>query len=481
MIRSLLLVISVLGSGWIGDLPAQAVEFDAHFFPKTLRLDVHHGGTTDTEFFALEAVREEPVWAGPRTGLVTPFDRGQYQIRVTDPESGRLLYARGYSCVFGEWRTTAEAKEQMRVYRESRSLPYPRRPVQVQFLGRDRNNAFAEKFTCKVDPAAVTVRRDPPPGNVPLVRIVESGPPAIKVDLAVVAEGYPRSQMDLFEADGRRLFEIFFSYEPFRSRKSDFNVTLVCSASEGSGIDEPTRKRFSRSVVEASFNSFLMPRYVLVEDYCRLRDTLSGVPHDLCIILVNSDRYGGGGIYNWFMTATARHPWSRYVFVHEFGHAFAGLADEYYSSKVTYEDFYPAGTEPLAPNITRLGSTENPRKTLKWKDLVEADVPIPTPWPQKRYDALVRDLGRRMKRETATGKTPSEAFDVERELDRDRRKLLLDAPFSGKVGAFEGAGYLARGMFRPYQDCLMFSRSLVPFCPVCRRALGRMIDYLSRP
>jgi len=457
---------------------AQPGDFEAAFRPATLRIDFYHGGTAAEEFYILDALREEPGWAGPPTAPASPFDRGRYQVRVEEAGSGRLLFACGYDTVFGEWQTVPEAKERRRVFREAIAVPFPRHAVEVSIHIRERSGRRREACRWKVDPEDAGIRRDPPPGDLKRVVVLENGPPARKVDLVVVAEGYTAEQMGRFEADARRLLATFFSVSPFAERKADFNVTLVCAPSVQPGIDEPARGRFSRTAAEASFHSFGLPRYVLVQDHVRLRDLVAGVPYDALVVLVNSERYGGGGIYNWFLTVTAGNPWSPYVFVHEFGHAFAGLADEYYSSAVAYEDFYPAGVEPVAPNITRLaGGSERGR--LKWGDLVAEDTPLPTPWPRERYDALVAGQRKQVTAAREAGQTEEAVHALEARLNAERRAFLVGLEGHGKVGAFEGGGYVARGIYRPYLDCIMFSKALGPFCPVCRRELLRVIDHLS--
>ncbi|MBN2489467.1 MAG: peptidase M64 [Planctomycetes bacterium] len=473
MLRSLAILLTLLPA--VAAAP-QADGFDDAFRPGTLRLDYYHGGTATEEFFILDAVREEPGWAGPETGLVSPFDQGRYVVRVEDAASRRLLFSRGYATVFGEWQTVAEAKARRRVFRESISAPFPRRPVAVSIHVRDRTNRLREACRWQIDPGDGSVRRDPPPRDLERIVVERHGPPARKVDLVVVAEGYRADQMDRFEADARRLLETFFTVAPFAERRTDFNVTLLCTPSADEGIDEPACGRFRRTAAEASFDAFGLPRYVLVEDHVRLRDLVAGVPFDALVVLVNSAQYGGGGIYNWLVTVTARHPWSPYVLVHEFGHAFAGLADEYYSSAVTYEDFYPVGVEPAAPNITRLAGGAD-RARLKWGDLVAETTPLPTPWPQARYDALVAADRKQVAAAREAGRTEEEVHALEVHLDAGRRAWLAGLEWHGKVGAFEGGGYVAKGVYRPGLDCIMFSKGLGEFCPVCRRALGRVIDH----
>jgi hypothetical protein len=164
------------------------------------------------------------------------------------------------------------------------------------------------------------------------------------------------------------------------------------------------------------------------------------------------------------------------VFVHEFGHHFAGLADEYYTSDVAYETGATNLPEPWEPNITAL---KDPSR-LKWRDLVEPGTPIPTPWDKMEYETKSRETQAR-RRALLAKKVPETEIDA---LFREQLgwdvKFLSSMKYSGKVGAFEGAGYEAKGLYRPEADCIMFTRDPVGFCRVCRRAIGRIIDQYSR-
>lgn len=472
----LVLIAAAVGAQSAAPPAAESVAFEDFFRPATLRVDYFHGGDATEEFFVLDQVREEPGWAGPVRSLVTPFDRGRYQVRLHDKASGRLIFARGYATVFGEWQTVPEARTRRRIFRESVVMAFPRKPVEIVFLTRDSSNVFREKFRATIDPASSSIRRDPPSRSRAVAIAIESnGPPSEKVDLTLVAEGYTSSEADNFTHDAKRLTAALFSRRGLGKLREHFNVRAVFVPSPGSGIDEPARGEFRRTPLEASFDSFGLSRYVLVEDQVRLRDAVAGVPTDCIAVLVNSKRYGGGGIYNWFLTVTAGNPWAEYVIVHEFGHLFAGLADEYYSSAVTYDDFYPEGIEPVAPNITRLPGGDA-RERLKWGDLVAAGTPLPTPWPQAEYDRLV--AAGKQRTSGSEERADAAARTLEREVETLRVDFLRKLPTWGRVGAYEGGGYVARGVYRPSLDCVMFSRSrTVPFCPVCRRAVARMVDY----
>jgi hypothetical protein len=180
-----------------------------------------------------------------------------------------------------------------------------------------------------------------------------------------------------------------------------------------------------RASPRVEFNIFGLERYALTYDNRALRNTAAAAPYDVVEILSNDTRYGGGGIFNQQSTVAAANGSAAYVFIHELAHNLAGLGDEYVGS-VTYETGATIQTEPWEPNITALHDPAN----LKWRDLVEPGTPVPTPMS-----------------------------------------------YAGKVGAFEGAAYEARGLYRPEALCIMGSRKVLDFCRVCRRAINRIIDF----
>jgi hypothetical protein len=320
-----------------------------------------------------------------------------------------------------------------------------------------------------VDRAPITPRGE-------VFAIFESGPPATKVDLLVLADGYRAEDRAKFEADVKRLVGVLFATEPFRSRKSDFNVRAMHVPAAEAGISNPRKGVFRDTPLGTSFNAFDSDRYVLTYEDARLREIAAQAPYDTLMIVINERKYGGGGIFNLWATVTADTEPSAYVFVHEFGHSFAGLADEYYSSQVAYEQFNPEGTEPWEPNVTALLDP----KQLKWRDLVAEATPLPTPWNQKAYDEM--DLAYQAKRKKLIDeRAPEEASEaLMREVKATSSKMLQAEPWHGKVGAFEGAMYEAKGLYRPEADCIMFTRNPTTFCKVCARAIERTIDRYTR-
>jgi hypothetical protein len=294
------------------------------------------------------------------------------------------------------------------------------------------------------------------------------------VDLVLLGEGYTEAEMDKFHADARRLVNRLFSTEPFRSRKSDFNVWAIDLPAERSGVSRPRAGEFRRTPVSAEYNIFDSERYLLTYDNRTLRDVLAAVPYEFVEILVNEKQYGGGGIFNAQATTAVDTEFSDYIFVHEFGHHFAGLADEYYTSSVAYETGAMTHPEPWEPNVTALHDPER----LKWRDLVEPGTPLPTPWDKEAYEEHAQSIRLRRADLIRSG-APASAFDeLFREQARIEAELLHSMAHSGHVGAFEGAMYEAHGLYRPEIDCIMFTRTSV-FCRVCRRAIERIIDLYA--
>jgi len=438
-----------------------------------MRLDYYHTGTAAEERFSLDRVVVEPLpWPGGR-----PFDDtnlGKYFFEVVDRKTNLPIYSRGFASIYGEWEGTGEAKTISRTFHESLRFPAPDGPVQVVLKKRDPRNAFREIWSVLLDPKDMFVDSSKPASPGPLLEIQKSGDPADKVDFLIIGDGYTAAERPKFEKDARRLTDILFSVAPFKEHRSDFNVWGLCPPSDESGISRPSTGIHRRSRVGATYDAFGSERYVLTFENRLLRDVASFVPYDFIEILTNSRTYGGGGIFGLYSTVAADSVWSPYVFVHEFGHHFAGLADEYYTSDVAY---VPASdrVEPWEPNATALLDPKN----LKWKDLVSPGTPIPAPWNKAAFEAHSREI-QKLRRQIRAENRPEEEMDaLFRRQKIEEMKLLAAEPYAGKVGAFEGAIYEAKGYYRPQIDCIMFSRNDVPFCAVCRRAIERVIALYS--
>lgn len=464
--------------------------FDDWFVDKTMRIDYYHAGNSAEETIALDQVFDQGVWAGSRTHLVDPFNLGRYLVKVYDAASGTLIFSKGFDSYFGEYKTSGPALQGVRrTYHESALLPYPRKPVRFTVEAKDRQNASQALFSQVVDPAATTVIRERLVPGVKVFEVVKSGEPRRKVDVAIVAEGYTADQEGKLKADLDRFAAVFFKLEPYKSHRDEFNLYGVFKPSPESGCDEPSHGSFKATALGATFDSLGSERYLLTEDNKSLRDIAAHVPYDALYIMVNHKRYGGGGIYNLYCTFTTDNQWYEYLFLHEFGHSFAGLADEYYTSEVAYNEFYPRGVEPAEPNITAL--LEPGR--LKWKSLTSPGVEIPTRWEKTDFDAMdnayqkIRgEINAKIAKLKREGADAAEVARVEEESERLSREhadkvdaFLRASKYWGKVGAFEGAGYAAQGLYRPQLDCLMFTKGTKPFCKVCEAAVVRTILYYT--
>lgn len=441
--------------------------------PRTLRVDYYHTGNSHEERFSLDRVVLEPLeWPGNLNKSIDESQMGNSLFEVRDRASGKLLYSRGFNSVFGEWKTTEEALHGNRTFSESLRFPSPDAPVEVSLKERSGND-FHEVWKTVVDPKDKFVDRSRPPSPGPLLELQKTGDPATKVDLLVLGDGYTAGERGKFEKDARRFMEALFSTSPFREHQKDFNVWGLCPVAEESGVSRPSSGIYRRSPVGAAYDTFGTERYVLTTENRALRDAASFAPYEFIEILVNGQIYGGGGIFNQYATVAIDNLWAGYVGVHEFGHQFAGLADEYYTSDVAY---LPAEkrTEPWEPNVTALLDPAN----LKWKDLVAAGTPVPTPWDQAEFDRFERDIQRQRKELRAAGKPEAEIDELFRKQREREDAMLGSQKFAGKVGAFEGANYEAKGYYRSEVDCIMFTRHKT-FCAVCRRAIERVIGMYA--
>jgi hypothetical protein len=355
-------------------------------------------------------------------------------------------------------------------------FPWPQAPVRVTIQKRNAANAFADVWTTEVDPGSRFVNSAPPAPKGNVWNVIENGPPERKVDLLVLSEGYTQAEMPKFRGDVERLVDALFAQEPFRGRRGDFNVRAMDVPSPASGVNRPNAGVFHRTPLSAEYNIFDSERYVLTLDNRTLRDTASAAPYEFIEILVNERTYGGGGIFNDQATASVDSAFSEYVFVHEFGHHFAALADEYYTSDVAYDTSAAPKQEPWEPNVTALLD----QQSLKWGDLVTPGTPLPTPWPKEAFEKHSMEIQAR-RREIRKRNAPESEMDaLFREQQAFEEKLLKSGPHGGAVGAFEGGNYQAKGLYRSQADCIMFTRNRVGFCAACRRGISRIIDFYSK-
>ena len=335
-----------------------------------------------------------------------------------------LIYSKGFAPIFQEWQTTAEAKSISKAFYQVIRFPFPKQAVRLVIERRKFDGEFDAIYTTTINPSNYFIVREKPV-PVDVENILLSGTPDKKIDIAFLAEGYKASEMDKFVKDIRRLTDSLFAVKPFSEMKEYFNLYAVKSPSVDSGTDIPGDGVYANTAFNSSFYTFDISRYLTSSDMKSIHDQAASVPYDQLYVLVNSTRYGGGGFYNFLNLTTVDHALSPKVFIHEFGHGFAGLGDEYYNSEVAYENYYNLEVEPWEPNLTTLVNFAS-----KWKDLVDKSTPMPTP---------------------------------------------RTADYTGKVGVFEGGGYMTKGIYSPAEDCRMKSNAPQDFCPVCQRAIRETI------
>ena len=408
--------------------PSYAQEdFSKHFEMKSLRIDFALSGNSSFQAAAIEHISEEPVWGGPIGNLIDKLGYGGCYINVYDKETETLIYSRGMNTLFEEWLTTSQAKEETQSWTNTAIIPYPKETIVLEIMVRDRvTQEFASLLKQTIDPASIFIRRNRLKENK-VITIQEKGSAAEKVDLVFIAEGYTANEQNKFEADARRFAEVLFTFPPFDRCRDDFNIRAVCLVSEESGTSSSGKGVYKNTALNSGYYTFGIDRYLTVQDMKPIRDAVWNVPCDAVFVLVNTDTYGGGGMYNFYAIGTADNERTAHVFIHEFGHSFAGLADEYFSSEVAYYDFYPLDKEPWEPNITTLIDFDS-----KWKDLLPRGINIPTSATNDNID---------------------------------------------KTGVYEGGGYVSKGIYRPAVHCMM--RDYAPFCPVCSWAILRMVDFLT--
>jgi len=444
--------------------------------PNTLRIDYYHTGNFQSEIFSLDQVVLEPLPFA--ANMLQPIDktvRGKYLFEIVDPESGEVAWSRSYSSIYGEWETTGEAREMFRTFHESVRFPNQEQPFQLVLKKRTPTNEFMEVWRIDIDPNDYLVHRESAAYADQVVAIETNGDPALKVDLLVLGDGYTAAETDQFIARVRELVDQLFATSPFKERRSDFNVWALAPPSAQSGVSRPSTHTYRDTPLGVTYDAFRSERYVLTVDNKSMRRIASSAPYDFIEILTNTDTYGGGGIYGLYATAAANSDWAPYLVIHEFGHHFAGLADEYYTSSVAYEPSDEI-VEPYEPNVTALLDPDN----LKWKDLVSKDTPIPTPWPKEAYDEHSLAYQKIRAQMRADDVPEAEMNQLFRENQRNVEQMFSEAPYKDVVGAFEGANYRMTGNYRSEQNCLMFTRT-DHFCRVCSGAIEQVIDEYSRP
>jgi hypothetical protein len=487
MKKRLAIIILILGAA-AGSGLAQ-VAFDDYFIDKALRVDLYQTGDAKEETVTIHHIYQEGIWPETKTGLFFPFEYGHYALKLYDIASNTLIFDRGFDTMFAEYKTTTPALNGVkRVFQRSVRIPFPKRPVLFVIEMRDKHHLLHPIFSETIDPADYHILRESTSAGDEIYEAKKSGDPHDRVDFVFLAEGYTAGDKNKFKADVDRLTAFLFSVEPYKKMQDRFNVRAVFRPSPERAMDEPRQSAYKKTTLNASFNAFDLDRYMLIEENHRMHEMAAQVPYDVIVVLVNSTRYGGGSIAMDYCVTTVDNNRSRQVFVHELGHSFGGLADEYYASEVSYNDFYPKGVEPLEPNITALLDPAN----VKWKDLLSPGIGIPTEYGKDKVEALLAERQQNRKAQAddfaaAKKKNAPEAEDKKiREIYQAADKAISAkiedirkqyASLADKVGVFEGAGYTAKGLYRPMMNCIMISNPKDEFCLVCRRAITRMIEF----
>ena len=404
-----------------------AQNFADYFQNKTLRVDYIFTGDATQQAIYLDELSQLPTWAGRQHHLSELPLEGNGQIIVKDLASKQCIYKTSFSSLFQEWLSTDEAKETAKGFENTFLLPYPKQPVEIEVTLYSPRKKTMATYKHIVRPNDILIHKRGVSHVTPHRYMLQSGNEKDCIDVAILAEGYTEKEMDIFYQDAQYTCESLFSYEPFRSMKGKFNIVAVASPSTDSGVSVPRENLWKETTVHSHFDTFYSDRYLTTSRVKSIHNALAGIPYEHIIILANTDVYGGGGIYNSYTLTTAHHPMFKPVVVHEFGHSFGGLADEYFYEDDVMTDTYPLDIEPWEQNISTQVNFAS-----KWKDILPSGTPIPTPITERK-----------------------------------------EYP----VGVYEGGGYSAKGIYRPAYDCRMKTNSYPEFCPVCQRAIRRMIKF----
>lgn len=423
-----------------------SVNFSEYFENATLRLDYVFSGTDAAQHISFMQAYKTDVWAGRRTNLQKPLLGGNGQISVKDAASGEVLYTNSFSTLFQEWQSTEEATKVTKGFENCFQVPWPKKPVIITVSLSDKYHNVSATLSHPIDPKDILIR--PLESKNAYKQLQGGGNYESRIDVAIIGDGYSAEDQDKFYSDAERAVTALTGHEPFKSMKNKFNFVAVAAVSNDSGVSVPHNNNWKDTSLSSHYDTFYSKRYLTTSNMRLLYNQLAGIPFEHVIVLANISEYGGGGIYNSFTIASADHPTFEVVLVHEFGHCFGGLADEYY-----YDDEYslsfPAGIEPWEPNITTLTDFDS-----KWKDMLSPGTAVPT-----EPDKIGNSSGR---------------YRSWSSLSKEEKEIL-----NNKIGVYEGAGYQSKGVFRPVQECRMKINECENFCPVCSRSLVRMADYYT--
>ena len=407
----------------------RAQVFADHFADKTLRVDYIFNGNASGQAICLDGLSALPTWAGRKHHLAELPLQGNGQIVMRNAASGKTIYTTSFSSLFQEWLETDEARNVTKGFENTFLLPYPLQPVEIEITLLDPRRNVRASMKHIVHPNDVLIEQKGNSHITPHKYLLHNDSPEKCIDVAILAEGYTLQEIQTFYEDADIACKSIFDHEPFKSMKKRFNVVAVASPSTDSGVSVPRLNEWKHTAFGSHFSTFYSDRYLTTSRVKAIHDALAGIPYEHIIILANTEEYGGGGIYNSYTLTTAHHPMFRPVVVHEFGHSFGGLADEYFYDNDVMTDTYPLDIEPWEQNISTQVDF-----AAKWKDMLSENTPVPTP---------------------------------------------AEVSENYPTGVYEGGGYSAKGIFRPAENCRMRTNEYPTFCPVCQRALRRIIEFYT--
>ena len=407
----------------------RAQVFADHFANKTLRVDYIFNGNASGQAICLDGLSALPTWAGRKHHLAELPLQGNGQIVMRNAASGKTIYTTSFSSLFQEWLETDEARNVTKGFENTFLLPYPLQPVEIEITLLDPRRNVRASMKHIVHPNDVLIEQKGNSHITPHKYLLHNDSPEKCIDVAILAEGYTLQEMQAFYEDADIACKSIFDHEPFKSMKKRFNVVAVASPSTDSGVSVPRLNEWKHTAFSSHFSTFYSDRYLTTSRVKAIHDALAGIPYEHIIILANTEEYGGGGIYNSYTLTTAHHPMFRPVVVHEFGHSFGGLADEYFYDNDVMTDTYPLDIEPWEQNISTQVDF-----AAKWKDMLSENTPVPTP---------------------------------------------AEVSENYPTGVYEGGGYSAKGIFRPAENCRMRTNEYPAFCPVCQRALRKIIEFYT--
>ena len=356
-----LLIFSILLAS---SICVSAQRFEDYFEDRTLRLDYTFAGDEVLHEIYVDELVSLPHWYGRREMLSELPLRGNGQITVRSKKDSVVIYRHSFSTLFQEWLATDEAKHTQKSFENVFLVPFPKDPVEIKVELFDYHNEVVNSLTHTVDPKDILIRKAGERNITPYDVLHQAGDTTRCIRIAFVAEGYTSDEMDHYLADCQKAIGSLFNHEPFKSMQDRFNIIALKSVSEESGTSEPSKGIWKHTALGSHFDTFYSDRYLTTLHLKRLHDILAGTPYEHIIILVNTSHYGGGGIYNSYNLSFTGGEKFLPVVVHEFGHSFGGLGDEYaYGND---DPIYFDDTEPWEPNLTTKATA-----FIKWENLIK--------------------------------------------------------------------------------------------------------------